>query len=100
MTDDRETKLRKMDKKGMQAKDLIDNELLNEAFEFIEEKIISEWKEGDARDELHMKKCKDRLDSIRLVRMYLKEVLVKGKNARKELLELQKTTPLRRVFSR
>jgi hypothetical protein len=97
MTD--ESKLRKQQERGDRAKRLLENELLVEAFEKIEADILDKW-QNSAADE------KEQRDNAYLMHRLLqnlkaqiKQIVITGDGATKELLRLNDPSKIRRLIN-
>lgn len=93
-----EGKLRRQHDRGERAKQLMQNELLTEAFDEIEKAIMERFKESRA-DEKELREDAHR--SIRLlshIKGHLKHVMVTGEAARKELLNIKDPSKIKRMF--
>lgn len=95
---DREQRLRNQQQKGREAKEILDTPIVQQAFEDIEKRITEAWKDASAKDEELVKRCKYTMDAYKSVREYFQEYVIKGENAKKELLNLEKESGLKRVF--
>lgn len=91
-------KLRKQKERGLKAKAILDSEVVQDAFEYIENRITEAWKMADPSDEELVMRCTYVLKGFQSFRDYFKEYMLKGEQAKKELLNLEKQSKLKRVF--
>jgi len=85
-----ENKLREIKQRGDQAKHLLENPLLNKAFETVSNSLMQKLKETPSGDEdaiLDLHKC---VQMLELVQECLKLTMIKGINAEKEINQLIK----------
>lgn len=96
MTD--EQKLHQREQRGRRAKDIIEDPLVVEAFEQCRDKIIREWEDCPTKDEDFQKRCKQRLESMKIFQIWFEDVVVKGESAKAELADLERKTGVKRMF--
>ena len=94
-----EAKLRRQQERGIRAKELIENELLCEAFDKLENEIVERFKESKASEkELR----EDAHRSIRLlahIRGQLEHTMVTGEAAKRELLNISEKSKIRQFLN-
>lgn len=87
---DREIKLARDAASASRAQSLIDDELLNKAFETLEQEYIKAWRTSGVLNEIGREKLFIAINVIGKVRTHLENVLANGKLASHELEELSK----------
>jgi hypothetical protein len=75
--------------RGSRAKEVIENEIYQEAFEALEQEILTQWGESPARDQEGREKLYLMLGITRRVKGILQTVMETGKLAEVELLHRQ-----------
>lgn len=93
-----EYKLRQQQERGVRAKHLLENELLNEAFEGIENDLMKAWQNSMASDELGREDVWRCYQLLKNLREALKRHVITGDGAGKELLHIQDKSKLRKVL--
>jgi hypothetical protein len=74
---------------GSRAKEVLENEQFNAAFEAIEQEVMETWKNSPARDSVGREKCWEYLMLLRRVKAHLVSTLETGKLAELELQHRQ-----------
>jgi hypothetical protein len=93
-----ETKLGEAAAKAMRAQDLLDNELLSDAFKGLEESYTSAWRATGIEDVAAREKLFIAINIVGKVRDHLTAIVTNGKLAQAELKELARTAERRRRF--
>jgi hypothetical protein len=93
-----ETKLGETATKAMRAQDLLDDELLSEAFEGLEQTYTAAWRATGIEDVGAREKLFLAINIVGKVRDHLTSVLTNGKLAQAELKELARTAERRKRF--
>jgi hypothetical protein len=93
-----EIKLGEAAAKAMRAQDLLDNELLSEAFKGLEDSYTSAWRTTGIEDVATREKLFLAINIVGKVRDHLMSVLTNGKLAQAELNELARTAERRKRF--
>ena len=93
-----EIKLGEAAAKAMRAQDLLDNELLSEAFKGLEDSYTSAWRATGIEDVATREKLFLAINIVGKVRDHLMSVLTNGKLAQAELKELARTAERRKRF--
>ena len=75
--------------RGSRAKEIIENEIYQEAFEALEQEILLQWGESPARDQEGREKLYLMLGITRRVKAILQSVMETGKLAEVELVHKQ-----------
>jgi len=78
-----EAQLSKEMTRGQQARELLEHELMREAFEAIEAKVISEWKTNENQE--GREKCHLMLKAMEQLKGHLSEVMLTGRLASLQL---------------
>tara|TARA_R110000772_G_scaffold239452_1_gene351531 strand:+ start:244 stop:531 length:288 start_codon:yes stop_codon:yes gene_type:complete len=84
-----EGKSREMMERGEQAAGLLRNEILQEAFENLENEFILAWKQSSVEDSQNRERLYMLCQNLSAVRGYLENVVTSGKLAKSQLDELQ-----------
>jgi hypothetical protein len=84
--------------KAIRAQELIDNELLVEAFSILEQSYIAAWRATTIEDVSGREKLFLAINIVGKVRDHLDAVVANGKLARAELKELAQTAERKRRF--
>ncbi len=84
--------------KAMRVQDLLDNELLNEAFEGLEENYTAAWRATAIDDVGAREKLFLAINIVGKVRDHLAVIMTNGKLAQAELKELAQTAERRKRF--
>lgn len=84
--------------KAARAQELLDDELLSEAFETLEESYMSAWRATVIDDSAGREKLFLAINIVGKVRDHLTSVVANGKLAQAELKELVQTAERRRRF--
>ena len=74
---------------GSRAKEILENEQFQAAFDSIEKEVIEQWTNSPARDSIGREKCWEYLMLLRKVKMHLTTTLETGKLAQLELQHQQ-----------
>ena len=93
-----ETKLGEAAAKAMRAQDILDNELLSEAFEGLEDNYIAAWRATAIDDTGAREKLFLAVNIVGKVRDHLAVIVTNGKLAQAELKELAQTAERRKRF--
>ena len=93
-----ESKLDQAAAKAVRAQELLDNELLVEAFRGLEESYIAAWRATRVEDVAAREKLFLAINVVGKVRDHLNGILTNGKLAQAELKELAQTAERRRRF--
>jgi hypothetical protein len=93
-----ETRLDQAAAKALRAQELLDNELLTEAFRGLEENYTSAWRASTIDDVAAREKLFLAINIVGKVRDHLAAIVANGKLAQAELKELMQTTERRRRF--
>ena len=96
MTD--EANLNEMATRGMRTQELLDNELLAEAFTALEASYISAWRSTAIEDSSGREKLFLAINVVGKVRDHLGSVVADGKLAEAELKELARVAERRKRF--
>ena len=83
-----EAKLRIDESRGRRAKELLENELIVEAFESLEDAYIAAWRATKPLDERPREKLYLAINVVGKVRDHLQRIVENGTLARKELDQL------------
>lgn len=83
-----EHKLIRDNTRAQRAKDILENELFNEAIEQIEADLIKAWKATPARDTEGRERCWTAVQQVGNLKGYFEAVLRDGQLASKQLKEL------------
>ena len=83
-----EGKSREMMERGEQAAGLLRNEILQEAFENLENEFILAWKQSSVEDSQNRERLYMLCQNLSAVRGYLENVVTSGKLAKSQLDEL------------
>ena len=84
--------------KAMRAQDLLDNELLGEAFKGLEDSYMSAWRATAIDDVAAREKLFLAINIVGKVRDHLTSIVAGGKLAQAELKELARTAERRKRF--
>jgi hypothetical protein len=93
-----ETKLGEAAAKAMRAQDLLDNELLSEAFKGLEDSYTSAWRATAIDDVAAREKLFLAINIVGKVRDHLTAIVASGKLAQAELKEIARTAERRKRF--
>ena len=93
-----ETKLGEAAAKATRAQDLLDNELLSEAFKGLEDSYTSAWRATGIDDVAAREKLFLAINIVGKVRDHLTAIVTNGKLAQAELKELARTAERRKRF--
>lgn len=93
-----ETKLGEAAAKAMRAQDLLDNELLSEAFKGLEDSYAAAWRGTAIDDVAAREKLFLAINIVGKVHDHLTAIVTNGKLAQAELKELARTAERRRRF--
>jgi hypothetical protein len=93
-----ESKLDQAAAKAIRAQELLDNELLMEAFRGLEDGYIAAWRATRIEDVAAREKLFLAINVVGKVRDHLTGILTNGKLAQAELKELAQTAERRRRF--
>lgn len=93
-----ETQLGEAVNKAMRAQDLLDNELLNEAFKGLEDSYTTAWRSTAIDDVAAREKLFLAINIVGKVRDHLTSIVSGGKLAQAELRELARTAERRKRF--
>lgn len=93
-----ETQLGEAVNKAMRAQDLLDNELLNEAFKGLEDSYTTAWRSTAIDDVAAREKLFLAINIVGKVRDHLTSIVSGGKLAQAELKELARTAERRKRF--
>ena len=93
-----EIKLGEAAAKAMRAQDLLDNELLSEAFKGLEDSYAAAWRATGIDDVAAREKLFLAINVVGKVRDHLATILTNGKLAQAELKELARTAERRKRF--
>jgi hypothetical protein len=93
-----EFKLGEIAAKAMRAQDLLDNELLSEAFKGLEDNYTAAWRATTIDDVAAREKLFLAINIVGKVRDHLAAIVTDGKLAQAELKELAMTAERRRRF--
>lgn len=93
-----ETKLGEAAAKAMRARELLDNELLGDAFKSLEESYTSAWRASGIDDVAGREKLFLAINIVGKVRDHLATIVTNGKLAQAELKELARTAERRKRF--
>jgi hypothetical protein len=96
MTDD--NRLSAAIAKGARAQELLENELLSEAFNTLEQSYTSAWRSATIDDVQGREKLFLAINIVGKVRDHLKAVLANGRLAQAELTELARAAERRKRF--
>lgn len=96
MTD--ETKLSRDTTRGMRAKALLENDVLNETFKILEDSYIQFWRATRPEDELGREKAYIAINVIGKVQQHLQSVIANGTLAQAELNKLHADTERKKRF--
>jgi hypothetical protein len=83
---------------AVRAQDLMDNELLSEAFVKLEESYTAAWRASTIEDVAAREKLFLAINIVGKVRDHLGAIVANGKLAQAELKELARTAERRRMF--
>ena len=84
--------------KAIRVRDLLDNELLREAFDALEETYTAAWRTTGIEDVAAREKLFLAINIVGKVRDHLTSVITNGKLAQAELKELAQTAERRKRF--
>jgi hypothetical protein len=84
--------------KALRAQDLLDNELLSEAFKELEDSYASAWRATGIEDVAAREKLFIAINIVGKVRDHLTSIVTNGKLAQAELKELARTAERRKRF--
>src|SRR5579872_2328258 len=93
-----ETRLNEAAGKARRAQDLLDNELLSEAFKGLEDSYTSAWRSTAIDDVAAREKLFLAINIVGKVRDHLTAIITNGKLALAELKELARTAERRKRF--
>jgi hypothetical protein len=93
-----ETKLGEAMAKAMRAQDLLDHELLSEAFKGLEESYTAAWRATGIDDTAAREKLFLAINIVGKVRDHLNSIVTNGRLAQAELKELARTAERRKRF--
>jgi hypothetical protein len=93
-----ENKLHDALQRGDRAKALLNNELLNEAFERLEAKIMEEWKGTDPEDRERREDAWRSLKLLQNLTSQFRRIVTTGEAASKELVRIKKESLLKKVI--
>jgi hypothetical protein len=93
-----ETQLGAAAANAQRAQDLLDNELLNEAFKGLEESYTAAWRASGIDDVAAREKLFLAINIVGKVRDHLTSIVTNGKLAQAELKELARTAERRKRF--
>jgi hypothetical protein len=93
-----ETKLGEAAAKAVRAQDLLDSELLSEAFKGLEDSYTEAWRATGIEDVAAREKLFLAVNIVGKVRDHLTSVVTNGKLAQAELKELARTAERRKRF--
>ena len=93
-----ETILERAAAKAVRAEALLDDELLNEAFDTLEKNYVAAWRATTVDDATGREKLFLAINIVGKVRNHLAGVAANGKLARAELKELAETAERRKRF--
>jgi hypothetical protein len=93
-----EIKLGEAAAKAMRAQDLLDNELLSEAFKGLEDSYTAAWRASGIEDVAGREKLFLAINIVGKVRDHLRSIVANGKLAQVELTELARTAERRKRF--
>jgi hypothetical protein len=93
-----EDKLRDALQRGDRAKLLLQNELLIEAFEKLENKIMEEWKATDPEDKERREDAWRSLKLLQTLQGQFRRIVTTGEAASKELVRIRKESLLKKVM--
>jgi hypothetical protein len=93
-----ETQLGEAVTKAMRAQDLLENELLSEAFKGLEDGYAAAWRATGIEDVAAREKLFLAINIVGKVRDHLATILTDGKLAQAELKELARTAERRKRF--
>lgn len=77
----------KQKERGIQAKRLLENELLKFWFEDVEKRMFEAFKKANLGDAEALKNVKARIDMLEVMKKELNQYVIAGKNAEKVLSE-------------
>lgn len=77
-----QAKRRKQISRGQQAERLMDNKLLNEAFDKIERDIFQRWSESTGADVAQRERCHDTFQLLKLLKQEIAAIVQTGRDAR------------------
>lgn len=95
-----EYKLRRQSERGIRADALLNNELLQEAFEKIESVLMDEWRSTNSEDGQRREDVWRSHKLLQNLKGYLKKVVTDGSAANKQLLQMQPPTLIDKVLNR
>ena len=93
-----ETQLGEATAKALRAQDLLDNELLNDAFKGLEDSYSAAWRATGIEDFAAREKLFLAINIVGKVRDHLTSIVTNGKLAQAELKELARTAERRKRF--
>jgi hypothetical protein len=93
-----ETQLGEAAAKALRAQDLLDNELLSEAFKGLEDSYTTAWRASGIEDIAAREKLFIAINIVGKVRDHLTSIVTNGKLAQAELKELARTAERRKRF--
>lgn len=95
-----ELKLRKQAERGARAEALLNNDLLQEAFDKIESALMDEWRNTGAEDGQRREDAWRSHKLLQNLKGYLKKVVIDGAAANKQLLQIKQPTLVDKVLNR
>ncbi|HLH72676.1 MAG TPA: hypothetical protein VKX96_05275 [Chloroflexota bacterium] len=93
-----ETRLNEAAAKAARAQELLDNELLSEAFKGLEDSYTTAWRATSIEDVAAREKLFLAINVIGKVRDHLSSIVTNGRLAQAELQELARTAERRKRF--
>jgi hypothetical protein len=93
-----ESKLREMSAKAMRAQNLLDDDLMTEAFKSLEDSYTAAWRATTIDDVGGREKLFLAINIVGKVRDHLTAIVANGKLAQAELKELAQTAERRKRF--
>lgn len=93
-----EDKLRDAVQRGDRAKALLQNELLVEAFDNLESKIMEEWKATDPEDKERREDAWRSLKLLQTLQGQFRRIVTTGEAASKELVRIKKESLIKKVL--
>lgn len=91
--------LRQKQDKGLKAKQLLENETLQEAFAAQEQAIINQWKSSEGETPAFREGLWLQLQGVKRAKECLEHTLGTGKDAERKLVEQHKGTGIKRFFT-
>lgn len=95
-----EGKLLEAQSRAARVQQLLEDEILSEAYDRLEAELISAWIGTPARDTDGRERCWTAIQANRKHKGYLEAIVTNGKLAKAELTELAKTAERNRLFGR